>query len=157
MSNDNSVYKENEMQISHAGVEFLKDREGFRAKAYRDTAGVWTIGYGTIKVDGKPVQEGMTCTQDQATVWLLADLSWAQTAVNQLVKVALTQGQFDALTSFVYNLGVGNFSKSTLLRKINDKDFSGASKEFEKWVMSGGRVTPGLVSRRHMEEEMFQT
>jgi lysozyme len=144
------------MQISYVGINALKEHEGFRAKAYKDTAGVWTIGYGTIKIDGRPVEEGMECTQEQATQWLYADLAWAQTAVNQMVRVPLHQNQFDALVSFVYNEGETQFSKSTLLRKLNLQDFIGAAKEFDKWVISGGKVTKGLVSRRAVERSMFE-
>ncbi len=149
------------MQLSHVGLQFLKEREGLPGgkpalKAYKDSAGIWTIGYGTIRVDGKPVQEGMTCTVAQASLWLQADCASAQTAVNQLVKVPLSQGQFDALTSFVYNLGANAFAKSTLLRKLNGKDYAGAVSEFERWTNAGGKFVQGLLNRRRMEMELFR-
>lgn len=145
------------MQLSHNGIELIKDREGFRGVAYKDTGGVWTVGYGTIKVDGIPVQEGQTCSLEQACLWLENDVRWAQTAVNKAVKVPLNQNQFDALVSFVYNVGEDAFYKSTLLRKLNAGDYHGAAKEFERWVLDNGKVIPGLVSRRHQEEELFES
>ncbi len=144
------------MQLSQHGLEFIKDQEGFKSEAYQDSVGVWTIGYGTIKINGSPVQQGMTCTESQASDWLLADLAWAQTAVNQLVKVTLSQGQYDALVSFVYNEGETNFARSTLLKLLNSGNYSAAAEEFKKWVYAGGRIIPGLVSRRAREESLYE-
>jgi len=143
------------MQISHVGIEAVKEHEGCRTVAYRDTGGVWTMGYGTIRIDGLPVEEGMTCTLQQATQWLTDDLSWAQTAVNQQVKVPLKQNQFDALVSFVYNVGRNAFAKSTLLRLLNQGDYAGAAKQFDRWVFDNGVVQRGLLARRRVEREMF--
>jgi len=145
------------MQISFNGIESLKDLEGLRLNAYLDSAGIATIGYGTIKIDGKPVEMGMTCTEQEATVYLQADLAWAQTAVNQLVRVSLTQPEFDALVSFVYNVGQGAFAKSTMLRKLNAGDYEGAAKEFPRWNIAGGKVVKGLVARRRIEQAMFSS
>lgn len=144
------------MQISYNGINTLKEYEGFRAKAYLDSAGVPTIGFGTIKIDGKPVELGMECTKEQAEQWLYKDLAWAQTSVNQMVRVQLAQNQYDALVSFVYNEGQTQFSKSTLLRKLNLQDYIGAAKEFDKWVYAGGAVVKGLVTRRRLERDMFE-
>lgn len=144
------------MQISHRGIEVLKEHEGFRSRAYRDVAGVWTIGYGTTKVNGKPVEAGQTCTAAEATEWLKEDLAWAQTAVNKLVRVGLTQSMFDALVSFVYNVGEGAFSKSTMLRKLNQGDYAGAAEEFPRWNRAGGRIWKGLINRRLVERSMFE-
>ncbi len=144
------------MQISYNGINALKEYESFRAKAYLDSARVPTIGYGTIKIDGKPVELGMECTKEQAEQWLYKDLAWAQTAVNQMVRVQLAQNQYDALVSFVYNEGQPHFSTSTLLRKLNLQDYIGAAKEFDKWVYAGGAVVKGLVVRRRLERDMFE-
>ena len=103
------------MQMSFNGLEALKKFEGFKEEAYKDTGGVWTIGYGTIRWLGKPVEAGQTITQKEAELALQADLAWAQTAVNKLVKVPLKQHMFDALVSFVYNVGEEAFRKSTML------------------------------------------
>lgn len=143
------------MQISFNGIKSLKELEGFRKDAYKDTGGVWTIGYGTIMLNGKPVEQGMSITDPEAEVALQADLAWAQTAVNQLVRVPLKQSMYDALVSFVYNVGMNAFSKSTMLRKLNLKDYAGASKEFSRWVYDNGKEIKGLVARRRIEQSMF--
>ena len=86
---------------------------------------------------------------------MLEDVASSVSAVNRLVTVPLTQNQFDSLVDFVYNLGEGSFAKSTLLRKLNNKDYIGASEEFQKWVFDNGKVQPGLVSRRYREKQLF--
>lgn len=144
------------MMISQRGVDALKQYEGFRSKAYQDVVGIWTIGYGTTKIDGKPVEPGLECTPEEAELWLRADLAWAQTTINQLVKFMLTQPMFDALVSFVYNVGQTAFSKSTMLKKLNGGDYAGAAKEFDRWVFAKGKMIPGLAKRRLLEKTMFQ-
>jgi len=144
------------MQISFNGIEALKEHEGFRKVSYRDTGDVWTIGYGSTHIHGRLVQQGDTVSIAEATVQLLSDLAWAQTAVNQLVKVQLKQNQFDALVSFVYNVGEEAFMKSTLLRKLNAKDYAGAGGEFPRWNKDNGRIIPGLVARREVERSLFE-
>jgi lysozyme len=144
------------MQISYKGLSFLKDQEGFKDTAYKDSGGVWTIGYGTIRVDGKPVVQGMTCTEPQAAAWMESHLASVQTAINQAVRTQLTQHQFDALCSFVYNEGEGAFRSSTLLGKINVNDFIGAGKQFDRWVYVGKNVIPGLIARRRRERDVFE-
>lgn len=145
------------MQLSFNGLEFIKDAEGFRDKAYLDGASVWTIGYGTTRIEGKPVEAGQTCTRQQASQWLAADVAWAQTAVNKLVKVPITQNMFDALVSFVYNLGEPAFAKSSMLRFINEKRFAKATEEFPKWSNVAGKLSPGLYKRRIREQQVFAT
>ena len=145
------------MQISFNGIAFLKEREGYKDKAYKDTGGVWTIGYGTTKVDGRPVEAGMTCTEKQATQWLTDDLAQAQTAVNKLVKVPLKQNQFDALVSFVYSIGDHAFSRSTLLRLLNAGQYAKAAAEFDKWIYDNGKVVKGLQLRRNYERSLFSS
>lgn len=144
------------MQISYNGLEALKEYEGFRADAYKDTGGVWTIGFGTTIADGKPVTQGMWCSQAQAIEWLRVDCAGAQTAVNQLVRVPLKQNQFDALVSFIYNVGEDAFRKSTLLRLLNQGLYADAAKQFDRWNQDNGKVIPGLVSRRKIERSMFE-
>jgi lysozyme len=145
------------MQISFNGINTLKTFEGFRKDAYLDTGGVWTIGYGTIRWKDKPVEQGMTITEPEAELALQADLAWAQTAVNQLVRVPLKQTMFDSLVSFVYNVGESAFRKSTMLRKLNNKDYVGAGNEFPRWVFDNGKEIKGLVARRRIEQSMFNT
>ena len=145
------------MQISFNGIAFLKEREGYRDKAYKDTGGVWTIGYGTTVVQGKPVDSQDTCTEKQATQWLTDDLAWAQTAVNKLVKVPLKQNQFDALVSFVYNIGDYAFSRSTMLRLLNAGQYAKAAAEFDRWIYDNGKVVAGLQLRRNYERALFSS
>jgi lysozyme len=144
------------MQLSYNGLKFIEDAEGFRPEAYRDGGGVWTIGYGTTHVDGKPVEAGMTCTRSQADLWMAADTASVQTAINQLVKVPLKQSQFDALVSFTYNEGIGAFRTSTLLKLLNQSNYQMAQAEFARWNKDNGVVVPGLVSRRFREARLFE-
>lgn len=145
------------MQISFNGIEALKKYEGFKQVAYKDTGDVWTIGYGSTHILGRLVQQGDIVSVAEATEQLVTDLAWAQTGVNQLVKVPLKQTQFDALVSFIYNIGEEAFMKSTLLRKLNSRDYSGASREFPRWNKDNGRIIRGLVVRREKEQDMFDT
>ena len=139
------------MKISANGIGLLVHFEGFRDKAYRDSAGVWTIGYGSTK----GVHAGQRITRDQAAIRLADDVAKAEADVSLLVNVPLTQGQFDALVSFVYNLGAGALARSTLIRRLNSGDYSGAADEFMKWVKAGGRRLQGLVRRRAAERALF--
>lgn len=143
------------MVLSDNGLQLVKDSEGFRSKAYQDTGDVWTVGYGTTRINGRPVTKFDTVDELYAVVLLKADVASAIDTVNRLVKVPLTQNQFDALVDFVYNLGEGQFNRSTLLKKLNLKDYVGASEEFPKWVFDNGKVQPGLVKRRSLEKSIF--
>jgi len=138
-------------QLSQNGLDLIKGFEGLRLSAYQDSAGVWTIGYGHTG----NVQPGDRITQAQADDLLQKDTAWAQQAVRDQVKVPLSQGQFDALTSFTFNLGAGALEKSTLLKKLNAGDYAGAQAEFGKWVHAGGEVLQGLVRRRAAEADLF--
>lgn len=144
------------MKISTKGLALIKQFEGLRLKAYDDSVGVWTIGYGTIRYpSGIKVKRGDTITEEQATAYLLHDVSRFENAVNKLVKVKLTQNQYDALVSFTYNLGEGNLAASTLLKKLNSGDYIGAAKEFLRWNRAGGKVLAGLTKRRKAEHDLF--
>lgn len=140
------------MRISLNGISLIKSFEGLRLEAYKDIVGVWTIGYGHTGGDVRP---GLTITEPQAVDLLHVDLGKFEDGINAMVKVTLTQNQFDALCSFTYNVGLGNFQKSTLLKKLNASDFKGASLEFAKWRSAGGKVVPTLVRRRAEEESLF--
>jgi len=144
------------MQISNAGISLIKEFEGCRLKAYQDSVGVWTIGYGwTQPVDGRKIGPGMVIDQATTERLLKCGLVQYEQGVNQLVKVIITQGQFDALVSFAYNLGLRSLSTSTLLRKLNAGDKQGAADEFGKWVNAGGVRLNGLVKRREAERKLF--
>ncbi len=144
------------MTISLAGILFIEKLEGFRPTAYRDSGNIWTIGFGTIRYpDGAKVKEGDTCTTEQAQTYLHHDLQWAVDAVSDMVKVPLTQNQFDALTSFVYNVGRTSFATSTLLRDVNNGAFLDAEEQFKRWNLVNGKPVVGLTNRRLLEAEMF--
>ena len=144
------------MQTSEKGIALIKQFEGCKLTAYQDSVGVWTIGYGwTQPVDGKPIRAGMTIKQETAERLLKTGLVSYESDVSRLVKVGVTQGQFDALVSFTYNLGSRSLSTSTLLRKLNAGDYAGAADEFLRWNKAGGKVLNGLTRRREAERALF--
>ena len=139
------------MKTSPKGITLIKEFEGLRLKAYKCPGGVWTIGYGHTA----GVKHGMVISERQAEEYLKADLIAFEKYLNGL-GLALDQNQFDALISFIYNVGTGNFSSSTLLRKVkaNPQDNS-IMDEFLRWVYSKGRVLPGLQRRRLAEMKLY--
>jgi len=141
------------MNTSQAGIDAIKDYEGVRLKAYDDGVGVWTIGVGHTK----GVHRGDVITMDEVDKFLRDDLEDAERTVNSRVTAPLAQGQFDALVSFVFNVGSGAFMASTLLKKLNARDYDGAADEFLRWNKAGGRVLAGLTKRRISERMMFLT
>lgn len=147
------------MEVSQNGIDFIEGFEDLRTKAYPDPktkAAPYTIGFGTTRYpSGMPVHLGDVCTPEQATQYLINDLAQPQRTVNASVEVPMNQNQFDALVSFVQNLGSGNFVKSTLLKKLNQKDYNGAADEFLKWISPGTSVSAGLLRRRTAERAMF--
>ena len=138
------------MQMSQGGIDnLLKTFEGCKLKAYRCPANVCTIGYGHTSAAGAPmVNDGMTITQAQADEILRRDLIKYERSVQDLIKVELTQNQFDVLVDFAYNAGVGNLKSSTMLKKVNAGDLDAVPAELMKWTKGGGKVLPGLVRRR---------
>ncbi|EGN2315234.1 lysozyme [Citrobacter freundii] len=147
------------MITSEKGIRLIKQFEGCSLTAYPDpgTGGdPWSIGYGwTHPVDGKPVKRGMTIDQATADRLLKAGLVGYENDVLKVVRVKLTQGQFDALVSFAYNVGSRALSTSTLLKKLNAGDIKGAADEFLRWNKAGGKVMPGLTNRRKAERDVF--
>ena len=143
------------MKTGKDGKNLIKMYEGFSAFPYVCVGGVLTIGFGTTRINGKPIPPSLKVTVDEANVLLEQDLKQFEDSVNSLVKVELTQTKFDALVSFVYNLGADNFKKSTLLKKINLKEFAEAAEEFAKWNKAKGKVFPGLTRRRAAERLLF--
>lgn len=145
------------MNTSKAGLDLIKQFEGLRLKAYKCPADVWTIGYGHTSAAGQPaVKSGMSITEAQANKILAADLGQYEDAINNSVKVDLTQNQFDALVSFVYNVGIGAFQKSTLLKKLNANQYDAVPGELMKWTKGGGKELPGLVRRRRAEAALWR-
>lgn len=149
------------MKPSTRAIELIKFYEASnvcRLKAYLDTGGIPTIGWGTTAYpDGKRVRLGDVITEEQAEEYLLNDIESSVDAVNQLVDAPITQSMFDALVSFVYNLGAGQFAKSTLLKLINKRQYSAAAEQFSRWKFDNGREQPGLVKRRAAEAKLFKS
>jgi lysozyme len=130
----------------------IKDHEGLRLTAYKDGGGVWTIGYGHTGAD---VREGLTIPLSEAERLLTRDLKTAEGHVNGAVQVKLTQNQFDAIVSFVYNVGGEAFRTSTMLRLLNAGDYVGAANQFPRWNKDNGKVVQGLINRRAKERDLF--
>lgn len=143
-------------QVSPQGVDLICGFEGLELKAYDDGVGVCTIGYGTtIYPHGKAVQYGDTCTIEQAKNYMQHDLRRFEQAVSSAVNVPLNQNQFDALVSLSYNIGIGAFKNSTLLKLLNTSDYHAASHQFDVWIKAGGKTVQGLVNRRAVEKTLF--
>jgi lysozyme len=141
------------MRISVQGLKLIEQSEGFRSTVYKDTAGLPTIGYGHRIQLGESYPHGITPPQAQAL--LARDVANAEAAVTNLVKVPLTQSQFDALVDFVYNLGAGRLAASTLLRDLNAGHYILAAAQILLWDHSGSQVDPGLKRRRKAECHLF--
>lgn len=142
--------------ISKDGYDLIKSFEGLETTAYKDSAGIWTIGYGTIKYpNGTRVAEGDKISQAQAQSYLESDSKWVDACLDKHIKVKVSQKQFDALASLVYNIGETAFSSSTLLKKLNAGDYKGAGDQFDVWVNAGGKRVQGLVNRRAKEKALF--
>lgn len=144
------------MQVSNTGIGFIKMFEGCRLRSYRDPVGIWTIGYGSITYpSGRKVGPGERISQELAEVFLEYEISLKAKAVNAL-NLRLNQGQFNALVSFAYNLGIGALRRSTLLRKVKlNQDDPTIEKEFMRWNRAGNKVLAGLTRRRKAESEMY--
>lgn len=140
------------MQLGPKGEALIKSFEALRLVAYLDQGDIPTIGWGHT---GPEVHMGLTCDAQSAEAWFKADTAGACRAINAAVDVAMTQDQFDALASFVFNCGVGAFRTSTLLRKLNAGDVPGAADEFLKWDRVGGLENAGLSRRRAAERTLF--
>ena len=147
--------------ISKRGIEHLKFLEGERLKVYLDNANIPTVGVGHKVLPVDNLKVGDMITQKKSSSLLRKDLSVAKTAVNTQVKVPLNQSQYDALVSFVFNVGIYNFAESTLLEKLNEYDYQGALAEFPRWKYSTDAntgiksINNGLVKRRKYEQDLF--
>ena len=148
---------QNNYVMSPIGIEQLKRFEGCKLKAYRDQAGIWTNGYGNTH----NVKPNSTITQAQADQDLLTNIATFEQAINELVSVVISQNQYDALVSFTFNIGVGAFKSSTLLKLLNGGDFKGAQAQFTRWNKLTNPKTglkeanKGLTNRRIAEARLF--
>ena len=155
------------MQMSENGKKLLAQWEGIEEKAYKDSVGKLTIGVGhlilpdelssgKITIQGQAVSYANGLTNEQVFDLLAQDLVRFEEGVNNLVTVSLTQNQFDALVSFSFNLGVSSLKESTLLKRINAKDFDDVPNQFMRWVKAGGKTVQGLVNRRANEVKLWK-
>lgn len=139
------------MRLSDKGINLIKQFEGLRLETYLCSAGIPTIGYGHTR----GVKLGQKITEEQAAQYLREDVHEAELAVQREVYFGIAPHQFDALVSLVFNIGIGAFRKSTLLKKLNASDIIGAANEFNKWVYAGGKKSKGLAKRRDAERKLF--
>jgi lysozyme len=158
------------MKVSDQAVKMIKHHEGVRQKPYRCPANLWTIGVGHVlypeqarlKMDDRMLvplrpEDNRTFTMEEVDAILKSDLARFERGVEQYCPVKLTQGQFDALVSFSFNVGLGTLQRSTLRQKVNREDFEGASAEFLKYIMAGGKILKGLQNRRNDERALFNS
>ena len=139
------------MNISKEGLSLIKKFEGCELEAYKCAAGVWTIGYGHTK----DVKEGDKINRDEADYLLQEEMIEYESYINDFVEVPLNQNQFDALCSWVYNLGPTNLKNSTMLRVLNEEKYADVPQEIKRWNKAGGEVLDGLIKRREAEAKMF--
>lgn len=146
------------MQINSYGLDLIKRFEGFRGEAYLCPAGVWTIGYGHTSMAGPPpVRKGQKMSRAEATKVLKADVEDFADGVRSALKRDINDNQFSALVSFAFNVGLGAFRSSSVLKAVNRGDFEAVPRRLNLWVKAGPRVLPGLVKRRAAEGELFMT
>ena len=143
--------------INERGIEMVKSFEGLALKPYLCPANVWTVGYGATRSStGGPINLDMEAiTEAEAEALLIRDLGSSEGWVSRLIKAALTENQYSALTSFTFNVGAGALQRSTLRMKLNREEYQGAADEFLKWRMAAGRIMAGLVRRRAAERILF--
>ncbi len=147
------------MQVSSNCLQLIKQFEGFKPTPYFDSAGIPTIGYGTILYpdNTRVTMNDPAITEDQALEYLEFNINEKCEALDKLIKVQLSQNQYAAICSLVYNIGMTNFETSTLLRMLNQSDFDGAAAQFTRWDYSAGQVVAGLETRRQQEAKLFQS
>ena len=143
--------------INERGIEMVKSFEGLALRPYVCAGGVNSVGYGaTVSRTGGPIDLDMEpITEAEAEALLIRDLESSQGWVSRLIKTALTENQYSALTSFTFNVGAGALQRSTLRMKLNRGEFQNAADEFPKWRIAGGRILAGLVRRRAAERALF--
>jgi lysozyme len=141
------------MKINKSGLEIIKRFEGCKLKAYLCPAQIWTIGYGSTH----NVYEGLTISQIEANRRLQRDIEAIEAGISRFIKVDVNPNQYSACVSLAFNIGVGAFRNSTLLKMINAGELAKAAEQFLVWKYAGGKILPGLVKRREAERELFLT
>ena len=145
-------YRRKILNTSAEGLALIKKFEGCELEAYQCSAGVWTIGYGHTK----DVVQGMTISKEEAEQMLIDELHEYESYINEYVTAALSQNQFDALVSWVYNLGPANLKASTMLKVLNAKEYEDVPAQMKRWNKAGGKVLEGLIRRREAEACLFK-
>lgn len=143
------------METGAAGLALIKTFEGFSSKVYLDIAGYPTVGYGHLIKEGEAFPFGVSESEGEAL--LKIDLFKAEAAVHKLIKIEVTQNQFDALVSFTFNLGGGALQRSTLRQVVNRGEHSGVREQLIKWCRAGGKVSKGLLRRRNAEADLYES
>ena len=145
------------LHINEAGMDLIKHYEGWRSSVYLCSASRCTIGWGsTWDVNGDAITlDHADITKEQGEYLLLREVRHSEEAIKKIVKADLTENMFSSLCSFIYNVGSGNFQKSTMRMKLNRGFYEDAADEFPKWRRAGGRIVKGLVRRRKQERELF--
>ena len=145
--------------LNQATIDLVKEFEGLRTTAYKDSAGVWTIGYGTTGRAGVGIDpvEGMEITEAEAEYYLQKGLEKFSTEITGAITQPINENEFGAFVSLAYNIGSGAFKRSTALRKFNAGDKQGAANAMLMWNKAGGRVLNGLIRRREAERALFLT
>lgn len=145
----------NNLKISDKGINFISNFEGKRYKMYKDAAGLPTIGIGHLIKPNEKELLTKTLTENEVNELFRNDLKGFENAVNNSVKVSLNQNQYDALVSFSFNVGIGSFQGSTLLKLLNAGKYSEAAEQFQRWNKAGGKPIYGLTRRRNEEKQLF--
>ena len=142
------------MRVSERGLSLIRQYEGFESRPYICPAGKKTIGFGHVMTaDEVCAEDGIS--EDYANILLKQDIALVEAAFDDLIQVVVSQNQYDALAALAYNIGIHAFEKSTLLELLNEKDFSGAVRQFGRWIYAGGKPLGGLEARRNAEMELF--
>ena len=145
------------MSIHRYGLDIIRQSESLRLSPYQDSKKVWTIGWGhTGTINGRPVKGHPKLTREQAEEVFEADVQYFEDGVLDRIKVKDSDYQFAALVSLAFNIGLGAFGRSTLLRLFNEGNPEGAAREFKKWRRAGGEILSGLLTRRGREEQLFR-
>ena len=139
------------MRCNQKGIDIIKMYEGLKLQPYLCPAGLLTVGYGST-LAGKLNRQ---ITREEAEQFLKLDVEEAEKGMSPLIKIECSENEWSALVSFVFNVGVGNFKNSTLLKVLNQRDKKEAANQFARWVFAAGKILPGLQKRRDAEKELF--
>jgi len=149
------VYAQHTNHLSYKGMNFIIKHEGMRRDVYRDIAGYLTVGAGHLVLPSDNLVEGQIISEERVYNLLLKDTHEASKAVDNCITVSLLKNQYDALVSFVYNVGVGAFCGSTLVKKLNQENYASVPTQLSRWVYAGGKKAKGLINRRNYEIKLF--